>query len=921
MNARSLLFESCLVVAALTFLNFSTPAQPVVSLEVVDREAMETRIDQNAIFWAEFRVLRTGPVTQELTVFLNTRQGSARLGGDYWLDRVDHGSTVRIPAGANAVNVRLYPIDDFAYEGDETAFFHLIAPPPERAPYAIDLAHLAVEMVIHDNDPEIPVVRIGADPWRTGEPCPTCRVAPGVVIIERTAPTNTPLTVFLEIDGTATPGEDYEPLPVEVEIPAGQRSTQLTLLAMDDQLAEGPEVVRVRLLREPPPLLPPTYFVSAHASEALLVIFDDEANAPQARLDIVAPTNGAQVVFPSTVQLSAMAVNTENEVYGPVEFYAGDHLVARSPVVATTRPPVAGLPSVHTGFWTNVPVGEYVLTARTRLSFGQSITSPPVRLTIDSPRLPVVRLETVSRVSEESSAPFRRLPLVGVFRISRIGPISNSLPVYVACTGTAIPGDDYRPLPFLATIPEGTNSILLPVQVVVDHLTEGLETVVATISNCPPPGFDPPCLDFSIDPAHAFATVFIRDDGLTEASLAITRPANGVNFNAGETIPIHVIAIDLEGYISRVEFYAGNQLLGVSELLFLVAPPPGTPIHHSFAWYGAAPGAHVLTARAVRATGEEVQSPPVSITVDGGGNQAPAVAITHPVNGANIPPNLPIEITVQTRDPDGYVPTVEFFADGRKIGERNVVFIRPPDPGQTQVFRFLWRAPTPGPHILTARAIDNLGDSAVSAPLEIHIAFDILPIVSVLATDSFAVEPASNSVLDTATFRLRRFGATNTPLTVIYTLHGTAQNGVDYQLLSGSATIPSGSFSTEVVVRPLPDQLAERIETVILRMEEQPQYSVGFRRHAVALISDASAALAAKGALATWLPDGCFHASFNSPGGGDFRLEASTDLLNWETVLTTTAVNGTLDFVEDETATVSARFYRLAPEPVAGTND
>src|SRR5206468_8482408 len=86
--------------------------------------------------------------------------------------------------------------------------------------------------------------------------------------------------------------------------------------------------------------------------EALVVIFDVEADAPQARLDIVAPTNGSHLEFPSTIQLSALAVYTQNEVYGPVEFYAGDQLVARSLVTATTRPPIAGLPSVHTAYWT-----------------------------------------------------------------------------------------------------------------------------------------------------------------------------------------------------------------------------------------------------------------------------------------------------------------------------------------------------------------------------------------------------------------------------------------------------------------------------------------------------------------------------------------------------------------------------------------
>src|SRR5262249_6787662 len=74
----------------------------------------------------------------------------------------------------------------------------------------------------------LPVVKIGATPWSTREPCPTCVVAPSTLTIERTAPTNTALTVFLNIDGTATAGVDYQALPASIEIPAGQRSAQLT---------------------------------------------------------------------------------------------------------------------------------------------------------------------------------------------------------------------------------------------------------------------------------------------------------------------------------------------------------------------------------------------------------------------------------------------------------------------------------------------------------------------------------------------------------------------------------------------------------------------------------------------------------------------------------------------------------------------
>jgi hypothetical protein len=312
---------------------------------------------------------------------------------------------------------------------------------------------------------------------------------PSILTIERTAPTNSALTVFLEIDGTATAGDDYQALPAAVEIPAGQRSAQLTLLARDDQLAEGPEVVRARVLRQPPPLLPPTYFVNAYAKEALVVILDDEPGAPQARLDIVAPTNGSHLRFPSTIELSALAVYTQNEVYGPVDFYAGDQVVARSPVIATTRPAIPGLPSVHTASWTNPPVGQYVLTAHTRLSLNLSITSPPVNVTVDSPLEPVVRLETspLSNPQALEFCPFNALCAYPNFVVRRSGPTNADLRVYLSYSGTASAGIDYPSLPSSLVIPAGRDAAFLMLVPNDDTLVEGPETVIARFTAVPGP--------------------------------------------------------------------------------------------------------------------------------------------------------------------------------------------------------------------------------------------------------------------------------------------------------------------------------------------------------------------------------------------------------------------------------------------------
>jgi Calx-beta domain-containing protein/Big-like domain-containing protein len=927
MKLTGVFHRRCLVSAVAGLLvSISVLAQntttPVVSLELVERDAAETRIDQNAIFWGEFRVLRTGSTNGELLVFLNTQQGSARLGEDYWLDRVDNGSTVRFRAGESAVNVRLYPIDDDFYEGDETVFFHLMAPPyanPLPDPYQIDYAHSTVAMVIHDNDPvttrlditaprdgqhfqagetielraqiigpgsedswgieffdgdqligttvpnggiwwsdaiggrhEIraraynpaaipgydileagpivitvgpgpawPVVSITANGWRTAEPCPTCLVAAAVFVVTRTGPTNEALNVFMEYDGTATYGVDYRELPREVTIPAGKKSAQVLILAIDDLLAEGPEIVRGKIA------IGGNYIPSYFVSEAMAVIFDNEPGAPEIRLDIMEPKDGAQFRTGGTIKISAWGVWTQGEVDGPVQFFAGDKLIGQTPPPMWARPTIPGLPSVHTIFWTNPPAGEHVLTARFAREPFAVVTSPPVKITVGaSGPLPLVWIEATGPIAEESSYPLRRLPLRGEFTISRSGPTNDWLPVFVHYSGTATPGVDVRDLPFLVNIPPGATYTKIDVAPVDDGIPEGVESLIAALSHCPPetdPPMGIPCfLGFEIDPARSGATVWIADNAITRTSVVITNPKDGSDFNDGEPIPIEVVATDL----------------------------------------------------------------------------------------------------------DGYVPRMEFFANGRKIGEENIAFIRPPDPGQPQTFRFVWREATPGRYALTARATDNDGGQATSAPVQISVgASEPLPIVTVSAPDPFAVEPILNSAgsyLNTATFRIRRHGPTNGALTVTYSLGGTAENGVDYEKLGGAAMIPAGQRSVVVIVRPRPDSVREGVETVRLRLEDPPSpatYRVGRKRAATAVISESPWFASTGAARCAALPGGLIHVCFAADSGTNFRIEATSDWQTWETLYDATSNEGAWHFIDGDTESCPRRFYRLRPEPVYESDD
>ncbi|MCS6929031.1 MAG: choice-of-anchor L domain-containing protein [Saprospiraceae bacterium] len=63
------------------------------------------------------------------------------------------------------------------------------------------------------------------------------------------------------------------------------------------------------------------------------------------------------------------------------------------------------------------------------------------------------------------------------------GGNSDPLVVNFTVSGTATPGVDYATLPNSVTIPAGSNFIEIPVDVFIDNITEGQETIVITLSN------------------------------------------------------------------------------------------------------------------------------------------------------------------------------------------------------------------------------------------------------------------------------------------------------------------------------------------------------------------------------------------------------------------------------------------------------
>ncbi|MDQ3439017.1 MAG: fibronectin type III domain-containing protein, partial [Planctomycetota bacterium] len=108
------------------------------------------------------------------------------------------------------------------------------------------------------------------------------------------------------------------------------------------------------------------------------------------------------------------------------------------------------------------------------------------------------------------------------------------------------------------------------------------------------------------------------------------------------------------------------------------------------------------------------------------------------------------------------------------------------------------------------------------------------PTVSIEATDPTATEAG----LDPGEFTVTRTGDFSSALIVPYTLGGMATNGIDYQTLSESVTIPAGTASAPISVTPIQDTANEGNETVIATLTAPSGYALGTPSEATATIAD-----------------------------------------------------------------------------------
>ena len=116
---------------------------------------------------------------------------------------------------------------------------------------------------------------------------------------------------------------------------------------------------------------------------------------------------------------------------------------------------------------------------------------------------------------------------------------------------------------------------------------------------------------------------------------------------------------------------------------------------------------------------------------------------------------------------------------------------------------------------------------------------------------------------------------------------------------------------------PVDDALPEPIETVVLALVSRPgvsntpsPYVVGQPRRAEAIIVDNDQPRPSTGRL----PDRSFHLMRPGANGTWWRIECSTNLIQWSVLCTNSVTDGALHFVDPDGDELPQRFYRALPD-------
>ncbi len=812
-----------LTTAGGTGLNWTADSVPVVTISATNA------VEGGAA--GSFVLTRTGSTAADLTVTVAPASGSAIKTTDYTLspDYAASGSmaSLVIPAGQASLTVTVSPVNDAAQEGPETVQMQLAA-----GAYQVRQSGVA-QVVIGDDDTSRPVVKIEATDFYAGENVGET----GTYLLSRTGDTSSALIVTLAYSGTATRGSDFPALSTTFTIPAGQNSAPLTLVPTDDAGIEAPEDVMITIASGSGYIVDPTATAAAvtitdnDLATVTLSVLDDTLNEANRGTGMVLITRTGNLSQPLKVYygLSGRALQGTDYVALPGE--------------VTLAAGMASVPVILTPYDDNHGEGDESITFNLTVfdnayTLGANYTGA---LTIKDNADPPLVTVTANSAGEPSNN--------GTFTFTALGTVAGNITIHYTISGTATVGTDF-------TVPSGTvtiagtstgstgNSATVSIPVLNDSVQESTETVILTITP---------------DPAYAVyndgrAVMRLKDDdsepvAISTHSSSLGEPTDGSSFYISRSGSTGSLVVNYTVAGTAINGTDYSQLSGTATI------PDGasgvdisvTPLDDALA-----EGTETITLTLASGAGYGIEVPTATLYL--ADNDSSAMASVGFASATGTTSEAPDPVTGEFRDIQvtlataQTVPvTVEYVASGGSAVADDVDWSYvDASNGNALIYRGLLTFP-PGSvsqnvrikirpdglvegtetAILELRNVNGarLSGSRNKQTLTINDNTDAYPsprvnflVSATTRNEADGTEPLLIAALDVAP---------SAPVSVNYTVGGSAAAGTDYTLAAGSLSFAAGEVTKKLPLVLLTDGVVEPAETVVVTLTSASGATLG----------------------------------------------------------------------------------------------
>ncbi len=368
-------------------------------------------------------------------------------------------------------------------------------------------------------------------------------------------------------------------------------------------------------------------------------------------VSITSPSNNASFNSPASIAINVSANDSDGSVI-KVSFYNGSTYLG----YVNTSP--------YSFTWKNVAAGNYTITSKATDNSGTVTTSAAVIIIVKKPNAaPVVNI-----TSPLVNASFTSLTSITIN--ANAGDSDGYVSKVDFYNGSTMLGSDSTS----------------PYSFTWNNVAAGSYTITAKATD-----------NSAAVTTSSVVAISVKTPNAAPA-VSITSPLVNASFTSSNSITINTTAADIDGSISKVDFYTGSTMLGSDS----TSP-------YSFTWNNVAAGSYSITAKATDNSAAVTTSSAVNIFVIKP-NAAPVVSFIIPGMDTTYSAPGKVFMVAAASDTDGTISKVDFYNGATLLHTEYV-----------SRYSFLWNNVPVGNYAITAVATDNSGNVTTSKILMVTV--------------------------------------------------------------------------------------------------------------------------------------------------------------------------------------------------------